>query len=100
FPYYLAFGDSTHGGIATHLGDGLHVHGDEQDFRSKIGCPCCCFTTCMAGTYYYYIVFGKHRAKVREGGRKFCSTWNHGVRMMGVVSRGTLVVRLRRSVLF
>jgi hypothetical protein len=28
----LAFSDAAHGGVAAHLGDSLHVHGDQENF--------------------------------------------------------------------
>jgi hypothetical protein len=42
------------------LGNGLHVHGYQQNAAAHIGCGRRCFATGVAGAYYYYIVFFKH----------------------------------------
>ena len=58
--YDLTFGDPAHSRIAGHLGNGLHVHGYQQDFRSHIGSSNRRFTASMACAYYDYIIFDKH----------------------------------------
>lgn len=64
FPDDLAFGDAAHGRVATHLGDRLQVHGDEKDFGAEVCGSRGCFAAGMSGTYHYYVVFGKHDAKL------------------------------------
>jgi hypothetical protein len=33
----LTFRHAAHSGVATHLGDGLHIHGSQQDFTAQVG---------------------------------------------------------------
>ena len=63
FPYNLSFGDTTHGRITAHLGNGLHIHGHQEDFGTQICRSSCCFTAGMAGTNNNNIVFRKHGRK-------------------------------------
>jgi hypothetical protein len=46
--------------VTTHLGNGVPVHGYQQNAAAHIGCGRRCFATGVAGAYYYYIVFFKH----------------------------------------
>ena len=62
-PYDLSFGDPTHSGVATHLRDGLHIHGYQQYLTTHIGSSGSGFTTGVTGSYYYYIIFWKHGRK-------------------------------------
>jgi hypothetical protein len=60
FPNDLPLGHSPHGGIAAHLGNGIHIHGGQQYAGSHVGCGYRSFTSGMAGTNYYDIVFWEH----------------------------------------
>jgi hypothetical protein len=62
----LAFADTSHGRIATHLGNDAHVHGDQQNGASHGSGGRCGFATGVTGTNYYDII-SFHRE---------CSTWN------------------------
>jgi hypothetical protein len=45
------------------LGDGLHIHGNEEYPASHIGCGSCRLASGMSGPHYYNIVFYKHGHK-------------------------------------
>ncbi len=60
-PNDLSFGNSTHSWVTAHLGNGLHVHGDQQYLTAHIGGSGSGFTSGMAGTYNNHIIFWKHR---------------------------------------
>lgn len=51
FPYDLSFGDASHGGIAAHLCNLVHVHGDEECFGAKACGGGGGFTAGMSGAY-------------------------------------------------
>ena len=56
----LTLGHAAHGGVATHLRDGLHVHGGQHDLAPEVGGGYRCLASGMAGTDYYDIVGWKH----------------------------------------
>ena len=60
FPDDLSFGNASHGRIATHLSNLVHVHGDKAGLRSHVGRGCCRFAACMAAAYHYHIVVELH----------------------------------------
>ena len=63
----LSFGDTAHGGVATHLPDHPHVHGDEEDHRAHVRCCRSCFVPCVASSDHDHIIDLFHGS---------CSTWN------------------------
>ena len=65
FPHDLPLGNPTHRGITAHLGNGLHVHGDQQGFRPQIGRRRRRFTAGVASTHHDHIILWKHAAKLR-----------------------------------
>jgi len=52
----LSFGYAAHCGITAHLRNGLHVHGNQQNFGTHVSGGGGGFTACVPGTYYNYIV--------------------------------------------
>src|SRR5690606_36150998 len=56
----LTFGDSSDCRIAGHLGDRIHIHGDEHHGGSHIGCSYCSFTSGMSGSDHDDVIFWKH----------------------------------------
>jgi hypothetical protein len=56
FPDNLTFSNSAHGRVARHLGNGLQVHGDQQNAGAHVGSRCRSFATGMAGAYYDNII--------------------------------------------
>ena len=56
----LSLGDAAHGGVAAHLPDFVHVHGDEAGLRAQAGCGGCGFASGMAGAYHDYVVVEFH----------------------------------------
>jgi hypothetical protein len=60
FSYDLSLGYTTHGGVARHLRNGVHVHGNKHYLGAHVGCCGCSFASGVTGTYYYYIVLLKH----------------------------------------
>jgi hypothetical protein len=70
----LSFRYTAHGRIARHLGDGLHIHGNQENRRSHVCSSSSSFTPGMTGTYYNNIVFFKHvAAKLMGLGGSFVS---------------------------
>ena len=62
----LAFGNATHGGVAGHLADDPHVHGDEQGGGPKVrGCRSG-FIAGVSGAHDDDIVRLNHGGKGRE----------------------------------
>ena len=56
----LPFGYTAHSGVATHLGDGVHVHGGEQHFAAEVGSGYGGLTAGMAAPDYYHVVLWEH----------------------------------------
>jgi hypothetical protein len=56
----LAFGNATHGRVAAHLSNLVHIHRNETGLGTQIGSSGGGFATGMAGTYYNNIVLKIH----------------------------------------
>jgi hypothetical protein len=56
----LPLGHPAHGWVAAHLGNLVHIHGDEQRLRAHIGCCRRCFTPGMSRAYHNDIVIELH----------------------------------------
>jgi hypothetical protein len=54
------------------LGNGLHVHGNEQHFAAHIGSRSGRLATGVTGAYNNHIVFWKHAAKLACGTQYYC----------------------------
>jgi hypothetical protein len=54
--HYLPFGNTTDGGVATHLPNLVHVHRDEASLRTHIGRCCCRFASRVSGTNHNDVV--------------------------------------------
>ena len=69
-PHDLTFGNASHGRVATHLRNLVHVHGDEQCPGSDVCRRARRFAARVASTNHYHIVFKIHvlvfSAKVRN----------------------------------
>ena len=69
-PHDLTFGNASHGRVATHLRNLVHVHGDEQRPGSDVCRRARRFAARVASTNHYHIVFKIHvlvfSAKVRN----------------------------------
>ena len=59
----LAFGDAPHGGIAGHLADLGHIHGDEQNPAAQVGRCRSRFIAGMASTYDDDVILGMFHVK-------------------------------------
>ena len=62
----LSFGDASHGGVARHLPNDPHVHGDQEGGGAQIGCCCRGFVAGVSGADHNHIVRLNHRRKGRE----------------------------------
>jgi hypothetical protein len=56
----LPLGYTTHGGVATHLGYGLHIHSNQQYLATKVCGSGSSLATCVTRTHHYNIIFWKH----------------------------------------
>ena len=57
FPHDLSLGDASHGGVAAHLCDFVHVHSHQQ-CRGSHPCGCTCsFASGMASTHHHHVIF-------------------------------------------
>ena len=65
FAHDLALRHAAHSGVATHLPDGLHIHGGQQDFAAQVGGSDGGLTTCVARSDNDDIVFWKHNLQKR-----------------------------------
>ena len=70
-PHNLPFGNATHGGIATHLGNFVHIDSYEQGRRAQVGCSTCGLAASMAGTNHYHIEIVDHYVS-KNVSRKNC----------------------------
>ena len=66
FTHDLAFGDAPHGGVARHLTNDPHVHGDEQGGGPKVRGSCGGFVAGVACAHDDDIVRLNHGGKGRE----------------------------------
>ena len=60
FAHDLSFGNATDGGVATHLCNLVHVHGDETRLRPQSGSRGGRLTTGMSGTDYNDVILKFH----------------------------------------
>jgi hypothetical protein len=60
FANNLSFGDTPHGWVAGHLGNGVHVHCHEENFGPHGGSCGSCFATSVTGPNYYNVILIKH----------------------------------------
>jgi hypothetical protein len=58
FAHELAFGDASHGGIAGHLANLCHVHGDEEDATAHVGSGRRRFIAGMSSSHDNHIILG------------------------------------------
>ena len=58
--YDLSFCYSSYGRVATHLGNLVHVHGDETSFGPHACAGTCCFASGMSTSHYHHIKFHFH----------------------------------------
>ena len=82
FSYYLPFCNPSHGGVAAHLGNSLHVHGNQKGLGPQICSSSGRLTAGMASPNDYNIIFFKHGAKITP----LLST-----NYLNCVPRGTLI---------
>ena len=54
--HYLPLGNTTDGGVATHLPNLVHVHRDETSLRTHIGRCCCRLASRVSGTNHNDVV--------------------------------------------
>ena len=60
FTHNLPLGNATHGRIAAHLCNLVHIHGYEQRSRAQSGGGTGSLTTGVAGTNHYHIIVESH----------------------------------------
>ena len=60
FAHNLPLGNASHSGIAAHLGNLVHVDGDEQRARPQACCSSSRFTAGMTGAHHYDIIVASH----------------------------------------